>query len=179
MIAKTAADGNVSEYDSWTDLEENFAKAYEPIPLSIEMTDWLKMSKYDILKNVKSQKIRKDFEYMSKSEILVQIDRMKKSAKYLSAKFGVHNLVGPMHNHPPLDSLHNIASGNFQNLHHHQQVRNILHYVFYPFLFRPQIRTQCHIVKGKVNFSGVFLLHTLVVLRLKQRPNNCVGETVN
>ena len=73
MIAKTAADGNVSEYDSWTDLEENFAKAYEPIPLSIEMTDWLKMSKYDILKNVKSQKIRKDFEYMSKSEILVQV----------------------------------------------------------------------------------------------------------
>ena len=127
MIAKKAAQNdNVSEYDSWTDLEENFAKAYEPIPLSIEMDTWLKMSKYDILKNVKSQKIRKDFEYMSKSEILIHIDRMKKSAKYLSTKFGVHNLVHPMHNHPPLDSLMTIAAqGNFDDQefshrgHHH------------------------------------------------------------
>ena len=112
MIAKKAHEGdNVSEYDSWTDLEENFAKAYEPIPLNIEMDAWKKMSKSDILKAVKSQKMRKDFEYMSRSEILIQIDRMKRSAKYLSTKFGVHNLVHPqMHNHPPLDSLMTMAS---------------------------------------------------------------------
>lgn len=36
---------SVSEYDSWTDLEENFALAYEPIPLSIKMATWRKMTK--------------------------------------------------------------------------------------------------------------------------------------
>ena len=35
----------VSEYDSWSDLEENFALAYEPIPLSIKMATWRKMTK--------------------------------------------------------------------------------------------------------------------------------------
>jgi hypothetical protein len=36
---------SVSEYDSWSDLEENFALAYEPIPLSIKMATWRKMTK--------------------------------------------------------------------------------------------------------------------------------------
>ena len=42
-----------SEYDSWSDLEENFALAYEPIPLNINMDTWRKMSKKDILKTVR------------------------------------------------------------------------------------------------------------------------------
>ena len=73
-----------SEYDSWSDLEENFARAYEPIPLNIRMETWRKMTKKEILKTVNSKQMRKDFEYMSHSEILVHIEKMHTSAKYLS-----------------------------------------------------------------------------------------------
>ena len=77
------------------------------------MDTWRRMSKSDILKAIKSQQMRKDFEYMTHSEILTRIDRMQKSAKYLSEKFGVNHLLPPTsmsngvvaHNHPPLDSL--------------------------------------------------------------------------
>ena len=31
---------SVSEYDSWSDLEDNFALAYEPIPLNIKLETW-------------------------------------------------------------------------------------------------------------------------------------------
>ena len=89
-----------SEYDSWSDLEENFARAYEPIPLNINMETWRKMSKKEILKTVKSKQMRKDFEYMSHSEIIQSIEKMHMSAKYLSNKFGVDHLL--QHNHPPL-----------------------------------------------------------------------------
>ena len=50
-----------SEYDSWSDLEENFALAYEPIPLNINMDTWRKMSKKDILKTVRCVLITKHF----------------------------------------------------------------------------------------------------------------------
>ena len=87
--------------------------AYEPIPLEINMDTWRRMSKNDIIKTIKSQQMRKDFEYMTHSEILTRIERMQKSAKYLSEKFGVNHLLPPPsmsnghveHNHPPLDSL--------------------------------------------------------------------------
>ena len=82
-----------SEYDSWSDLEENFALAYEPIPLNINMDTWRKMSKKDILKTVRSKKMKKEFEYMSRSEILGKIEMMQKSAQYLSVKFGVNHLL--------------------------------------------------------------------------------------
>ena len=36
---------SVSEYDSWSDLEDNFALAYEPIPLSIRLDTWRKWAK--------------------------------------------------------------------------------------------------------------------------------------
>jgi hypothetical protein len=39
LIAKEVH-GSCSEYDSWSDLEENFALAYEPIPLNIHMDTW-------------------------------------------------------------------------------------------------------------------------------------------
>ena len=95
QIAKQVHEGrdSVSEYDSWTDLEENFALAYEPIPLSIKLDTWRKMSKREILRKVNSKKIRKDFEYLTHSEILVQIEKMQKNAKYLSAKFGINHLM--------------------------------------------------------------------------------------
>lgn len=45
QIAKEVAgsrtkEGTGSGYDSWSDLEENFALAYEPIPLNIKMDTW-------------------------------------------------------------------------------------------------------------------------------------------
>ena len=58
------------------------------------------MSKKEILKTVNSKQMRKDFEYMSHSEILGHIEKMHTSAKYLSNKFGVDHLL--QHNHPPL-----------------------------------------------------------------------------
>lgn len=95
QIAKQVHEGrdSVSEYDSWTDLEENFALAYEPIPLSIKMATWRKMTKREILRKVNSKKIRKDFEYLSHGEILDQIEKMQKNALYLKTKFGIGHLV--------------------------------------------------------------------------------------
>ena len=91
IIAKENAEH--SGYDSWSDLEENFAKAYEPIPLEIQMATWRSMSKNDIIRTVRSKKMQKDFEYLSRSEILARIEKMQKSAKYLSEKFGVNHLI--------------------------------------------------------------------------------------
>jgi len=90
---RSAKEPVCSEYDSWSDLEENFALAYEPIPLNINMDTWRKMSKKDILKTVRSKKMKKEFEYMSRSEILGKIEMMQKSAQYLSTKFGVDHLL--------------------------------------------------------------------------------------
>ena len=95
QIAKQVHEGrdSVSEYDSWSDLEDNFALAYEPIPLSIKMETWRKMTKREILRKVNSKKIRKDFEDLSHSEILDQIEKMQNNARYLSSKFGINHLM--------------------------------------------------------------------------------------
>ncbi len=98
--------GGGSEYDSWSDLEENFARAYEPIPLDIDLATWRKMSKRDIIKTVRSKKMKKDFEYMSRSEILTRIEKMQKSARYLSEKFGVNHLL------PQLDHVVQVHRSN-------------------------------------------------------------------
>ena len=84
---------SVSEYDSWSDLEDNFALAYEPIPLNIKLETWRRMSKRDILRKVNSKKVRKDFEYLTHGEILVQIEKMQLNARYLSSKFGINHLM--------------------------------------------------------------------------------------
>ena len=68
---------SVSEYDSWSDLEDNFALAYEPIPLNIKLDTWRGMSKKEILRKINSKKVRKDFEYLSHGEILDQIEKMQ------------------------------------------------------------------------------------------------------
>lgn len=93
---------SVSEYDSWSDLEDNFALAYEPIPLSIKLDTWRKMSKKEILRKVNSKKIRKDFEYMTHGEIVAQIEKMQLNAQYLSSKFGINHLM------PHLENIHDI-----------------------------------------------------------------------
>ena len=89
-----------SEYDSWSDLEENFARAYEPIPLNIRMETWRQMSKKDILKTISSKDMREQFEGMSRDEILYEIEKMQQSAKHLRERFGIDHLL--QHNHPPL-----------------------------------------------------------------------------
>lgn len=88
---------SVSEYDSWSDLEDNFALAYEPIPLNIKLETWRRMSKKEILGKVKSKKVRRDFESMSHSEIVAQIEKMQKNALYLSSKFGISHLMPHIH----------------------------------------------------------------------------------
>ena len=47
----------------------------------------------EILRKVKSKKIRKDFEYMSHAEILEEIEKMQKNAIYLKTKFGIGHLM--------------------------------------------------------------------------------------
>ena len=84
---------SVSEYDSWSDLEDNFALAYEPIPLNIKLDTWRKMSKKEILRKVNSKKVRKDFEYLTHGEILDHIEKMQLNARYLSSKFGINHLM--------------------------------------------------------------------------------------
>ena len=95
QIAKQVHEGrdSVSEYDSWSDLEDNFALAYEPIPLNIKMDTWRKMTKREILRKVNSKKIRKDFEYLSHDQILQHIEKMQNNARYLSSKFGISHLM--------------------------------------------------------------------------------------
>ena len=89
---------SVSEYDSWSDLEDNFALAYEPIPLNIKLDTWRGMSKKEILRKVNSKKVRKDFEYLSHGEILDQIEKMQLNARYLSSKFGINHLMPHLEN---------------------------------------------------------------------------------
>ncbi|CAB4064938.1 unnamed protein product [Lepeophtheirus salmonis] len=107
MIAKEVKKTIDSEYDSWSDLEENFAKVYEPIPLNICMETWEKMSKKDILKEVNSPNIRREFEDLPKNEILYKIEKMHKSAAYLSQKFGVHHLIKSEEVQPSYPKLRN------------------------------------------------------------------------
>ena len=89
---------SVSEYDSWSDLEDNFALAYEPIPLNIKLDTWRKMSKKEILRKVNSKKVRKDFEYLTHGEILDHIEKMQLNARYLSSKFGINHLMPHLEN---------------------------------------------------------------------------------
>jgi hypothetical protein len=96
IIAKQAQQGDNSEYDSWSDLEENFAREYEPIPFHIRMETWRGMSKRDILKTIRSKKMRKELEDLTHSEILSKIEVLQKNAKQLSAKFGVDHLLPHM-----------------------------------------------------------------------------------
>ena len=112
QIAKQVHEGrdSVSEYDSWSDLEDNFALAYEPIPLNIKMDTWRKMTKREILRKVNSKKVRKDFEYLSHEEILEHIEKMQKNARYLSSKFGINHLM------PHLDHV----QAEVHSPHHHQ-----------------------------------------------------------
>jgi len=78
-IAKNVHDErtNASEYDSWSDLEENFALAYEPIPLAIELEVWDKMTKEEIMLKVNSRKIKQDFQNLTHQEIIQRISEIK------------------------------------------------------------------------------------------------------
>ncbi|XP_066967189.1 uncharacterized protein Patronin isoform X11 [Macrobrachium rosenbergii] len=62
-----------SEADSWSDLEQNFAKIYEPIPYKVQMEDWNQMTKDELLQNINSQRMKSQCKYMSRKEILDEI----------------------------------------------------------------------------------------------------------
>ena len=117
---------SVSEYDSWSDLEDNFALAYEPIPLSIKLDTWRKMSKKEILRKVNSKKVRKDFEYLTHGEIIAQIEKMQLNARYLSSKFGINHLMTHLDtedNFP--DSLDNIIDNDITETETEQSEDNL------------------------------------------------------
>ncbi|XP_042887517.1 uncharacterized protein LOC122263224 isoform X3 [Penaeus japonicus] len=70
-------DSDHSEVDSWTELEENFAKVYEPIPYSVRMETWHKMTKEEILHNITSERMRAELQHKSRREILDEISHLR------------------------------------------------------------------------------------------------------
>ena len=67
----------VSDVDSWQEMEERFAEIYEPIPYDVAMDSWRSMSKEQMLKTVTSRRLRSRMKYMSRAEILSQIQTLK------------------------------------------------------------------------------------------------------
>ncbi|XP_053651388.1 uncharacterized protein Patronin isoform X6 [Cherax quadricarinatus] len=66
-----------SDADSWTDLEENFAKIYEPIPYRVRKEAWHKMTKEELLHNINSERMRSRLKNKSRKEILQEIDHLR------------------------------------------------------------------------------------------------------
>ena len=167
----------MSEYDSWSDLEDNFALAYEPIPLNIKLDTWRKMSKKEILRKVNSKKVRKDFEYLTHGEILEQIEKMQHNAKYLSSKFGINHLMPHLDNEDDIkkDSLAEIDnSGEMTETEVEQSADNLSVASFISgkeiYLSRAEILSK--IQKSKVNpenHSGV--------TRVNKSPVNVGAES--
>ncbi|XP_047482342.1 uncharacterized protein LOC125034532 isoform X4 [Penaeus chinensis] len=73
----TPPDSDHSEVDSWTELEENFAKVYEPIPYSMRMETWQKMTKEEILDNITSERMRAELQQKSRRDILDEISHLR------------------------------------------------------------------------------------------------------
>ncbi|XP_071548392.1 LOW QUALITY PROTEIN: uncharacterized protein Patronin [Panulirus ornatus] len=68
---------HLSDADSWADLEESFAKVYEPIPYQVRMEAWHKMNKEEMLHRINSQRMRSQLKNMSRKEILEQIGYLR------------------------------------------------------------------------------------------------------
>lgn len=73
----TPIDSDHSEVDSWTELEENFAKVYEPIPYSMRMEVWQRMTKEEMLDNITSERMRAELQQKSRREILDEISHLR------------------------------------------------------------------------------------------------------
>jgi hypothetical protein len=67
----------VSDVDSWQEMEERFAEIYQPIPYDVAMDSWRSMTKEQMLKTVTSRRLRSRMKYMSRAEILSQIQTLK------------------------------------------------------------------------------------------------------
>ncbi len=66
-----------SEADSWLEMEERFAEIYQPIPYNVAMDSWRTMTKEQMLQTVTSRRLRSQMKYMSRAEILGQIQTLK------------------------------------------------------------------------------------------------------
>uniref|UniRef100_A0A0P4Z425 Uncharacterized protein n=1 Tax=Daphnia magna TaxID=35525 RepID=A0A0P4Z425_9CRUS len=66
-----------SDVDSWAEMEERFAEIYQPIPYDVAMDSWRSMTKEQMLQTVTSRRLRSRMKYMSRAEILGQIQTLK------------------------------------------------------------------------------------------------------
>ena len=72
-----ADDGCGSETDSWNLFEAEFHEIYEPLPGHVEMDSWRSMSKQEMIRTVSSRRMKAEFQYMSRADILAAIETMK------------------------------------------------------------------------------------------------------
>ncbi|XP_042234616.1 uncharacterized protein LOC121874529 isoform X5 [Homarus americanus] len=79
---------DLSDADSWADLEENFAKIYEPIPFRVRKEAWHNMNKDELLYNINSQRMRSHLKYMSRKEILQEIDNVREHPVHFAQNYG-------------------------------------------------------------------------------------------
>lgn len=81
--------GRPSDADSWLEIEQSFAEIYEPLPFDVGMDSWRSMSKEEILQTVTSRRLRAELRYLSRAEILSQIQTIKiRHAKKRKGKKG-------------------------------------------------------------------------------------------
>lgn len=70
-LGKIDADDSASVADSWDDLEENFAKIYEPIPLKDTFD---RNTKEQLLKKISNPLLRREISKMSRDEIVYNLN---------------------------------------------------------------------------------------------------------
>lgn len=75
--AQLDGDERPSDADSWLEIEASFAEIYEPLPYNVGMDSWRSMSKDEMLKTITSRRLRAEMTYLSRAEILSQIQTMK------------------------------------------------------------------------------------------------------
>lgn len=76
-------DDDKSLADSWSEIEENFTRIYEPvppIPFDVRMTSWRQMSKKQILAKVSSKRLVEELKPLPRRDILEKIEQVKSLA---------------------------------------------------------------------------------------------------
>ncbi|XP_069186002.1 uncharacterized protein Patronin [Procambarus clarkii] len=109
-----------SDADSWTDLEENFAKIYEPIPYRVRREAWQKMTKEELLYNINSERMRLQMKHMSRKEILKEIDHLREHPVHFTQSYNkVKCAKQPTtsHQHQVVAEIHSVQHPDCQTLH--------------------------------------------------------------
>ena len=115
-IRKNDADDITSIADSWDDLEENFAKIYEPIALKTQVQ---RNSKDELLSNISNPSIRHEISKMSHDEILYNLNFINESRdltdigsndKYYSKNEMLDSGFSPSSDHKVLAEVHRSQS---------------------------------------------------------------------